>query len=279
MWHPLNRQIPKDLPSTTPVTSTSAQTITTKPITSLTSAQVSPVVAMGTGHKQIGLLTSVGGNCDKTQEKPTTGLSTNVTGTGMIVAAAVSSSTGTSCHLAEVCAVQGPPRQLTSSSPSPSPTSTTSSSSSPRPSSVNSINFINNLAHQDGATKLSQSPATTQICTPPTASYCNTGDGQQQTSAPQQRCSPASTHIAISTSNLSNSVIPATAASAGTIVVAGTVRQLSSVDHQIRVLTPSEIMRTLPSLSQEHYDPPSTAIIHTVPVQTPAMVSHLIMCL
>jgi hypothetical protein len=36
------------------------------------------------------------------------------------------------------------------------------------------------------------------------------------------------------------------------------------------VLTPSEIMRTLPSLSQEHYDPPPpppppTAIVHTVP--------------
>lgn len=304
VWRPLNRQIPKDLPSTTPVTATSAPTtIITKPVTpTMSSGQVSSIMPMG--QKQIGLLASVGN--DKVQEK-TTGLTTIVTGSGMVTAAAAAaaaasssssspsaSSTGSNTpviggHLAEVCAVQGPPRQLTSTSPSPSPTSTTSSSSSPRPSSVNSINFISNMTHQESnggcvvvpPTKLSQSPATTQICTTPTASYCNTstGDGQQQSSTSQQR-SPASAHITISTTTISNSPSVLTQPSQnnttnGAIVVAGTVRQLSSVDHQIRVLTPSEIMRTLPSLSQEHYDPPPTAIIHTVPVQNPAMVSHL----
>lgn len=49
-------------------------------------------------------------------------------------------------------------------------------------------------------------------------------------------------------------------------------------DQQIRVLTPSEIMRTLPSLSQEHYDPPPppppTAIVHTVVVPSPPTPVH-----
>lgn len=257
----MNRQISKDIPSTTPVTATSAPTIITKPVTTMTSAQVSPVVAMVSNQRQIGLLTSVGS--EKTQEK---------NGTGVTVP------TASSNHHAEVCAVQGPPKQLTSTSPSPSPTSTTPSSS-PRPSSVNSINSINSLAHQEisgSQARVAQSPATP--CTSATASsYCNTGagEGQHQTSPPsQQRPTPA--HITISTSTIANNLsISQPSPTTNVMVGVGPVRQLSSVDHQIRVLTPSEIMRTLPSLSQEHYDPPPTAIIHTVPVQTPAMVSHL----
>lgn len=274
----MNRQIPKDLPSTNPVTATSAPTITTKPVTTLSSAQVPPVVAMTTNQKQIGLLASV--DPDKSQEK--NGLSLSAPGSSV---AATSSG-----QLAEVCAVQGPPRQLTTCSPSPSPTSTTPSSS-PRPSSVNSINSINSLAHQEvasGQSRIAQSPATS--CTSATASsYCNVGvgagEGQHQTSPPQQRPSPL--HVTISTSTststITNSqsvpqvsqvsqVSPTATVTVGVIPV----RQLASIDHQIRVLTPSEIMRTLPSLCQEHYDPPPTAIIHTVPVQSPAMVSHLL---
>lgn len=265
----MNRQISKDIPSTTPVTATSAPTIITKPVTTMTSAQVSPVVAMASNQRQIGLLTSVGS--EKSQEK--NGMTVSATG--------VTVSTASSNHHAEVCAVQGPQKQLTSTSPSPSPTSTTPSSS-PRPSSVNSINSINSLAHQEitgSQARVAQSPATP--CTSATASssssYCNTGagEGQHQTSPPsQQRPTPA--HITISTSTIANSLsISQASPTANVMVGVGPVRQLSSVDHQIRVLTPSEIMRTLPSLSQEHYDPPPTAIIHTVPVQSPAMVSHL----
>lgn len=231
----------------------------------MTSAQVSPVVAMASNQRQIGLLTSV--SSEKPQEK--SGMSVSATG--------VTVPTGSSNHHAEVCAVQGPPKQLTSISPSPSPTSTTPSSS-PRPNSVNSISSINSLAHQEitgGQARVAQSPATP--CTSATASsYCNTGagEGQHQTSPSQQRPTPS--HITISTSTVSNSLaIPQASPTANVMVGATPARQLSSVDHQIRVLTPSEIMRTLPSLSQEHYDPPPTAIIHTVPVQTPAMVSHL----
>lgn len=231
----------------------------------MTSAQVSPVVAMASNQRQIGLLTSVGS--EKTQEK--NGMTVSTTG--------VTVSTVSSNHHAEVCAVQGPPKQLTSTSPSPSPTSTTPSSS-PRPSSVNSINSINSLAHQEisgSQARVAQSPATP--CTSATASsYCNTGagEGQHQTSPSQQRPTPA--HITISTSTIANSLSISQASPTTNVMVGvGPVRQLSSVDHQIRVLTPSEIMRTLPSLSQEHYDPPPTAIIHTVPVQSPAMVSHL----
>ncbi|XP_024945171.1 histone-lysine N-methyltransferase 2C isoform X3 [Cephus cinctus] len=84
------QQIPKDIPSTTPVTATSAPTITTKPVTTITSAQLSPVVAMAASQKQIGLLTSMGS--DKSQEK--TGLSTTATGVPGVAA----SSSG---HLAE----------------------------------------------------------------------------------------------------------------------------------------------------------------------------------
>ena len=253
----MNRQISKDIPSTTPVTATSAPTIITKPVTTMTSAQVSPVVAMASNQRQIGLLTSVGS--EKTQEK--NGISVSTAG--------LTVSTVSSNHHAEVCAVQGPPKQLTSTSPSPSP--------SPRPSSVNSINSINSLAHQEisgSQARVAQSSATP--CTSATASYCNmgAGEGQHQTSPSQQRPTPA--HITISTSTIANSLSISQASPTTNVMVGvGPVRQLSSVDHQIRVLTPSEIMRTLPSLSQEHYDPPPTAIIHTVPVQSPAMVSHL----
>ena len=230
------------------------------------SAQVPPVVTMATSQKQIGLLASVDG--DKSQEK--SGLSVSATGAASVAA----SSNG---QLAEVCAVQGPPRQLTTCSPSPSPTSTTPSSS-PRPSSVNSINSINSLAHQEvasGQARIAQSPATS--CTSTASSYCNAGagEGQHQTSSPQQRPSPI--HVTITTNTIANSQSVSQVSPTATVTVAaGPVRQLSSVDHQIRVLTPSEIMRTLPSLCQEHYDPPPTAIIHTVPVQSPAMVSHLL---
>ncbi|XP_043479344.1 histone-lysine N-methyltransferase 2C-like isoform X5 [Leptopilina heterotoma] len=74
------QQIPKDLPSTNPVTATSAPTITTKPVTTMSSAQVPPVVPMATSQKQIGLLSSVDG--DKSQEKcllPTAGSSLGAT--------------------------------------------------------------------------------------------------------------------------------------------------------------------------------------------------------
>lgn len=259
MRHPLNRQIPKDLPSTTPVTATSAPTITTKPVTTITSAQVSPVVTMASSQKQIGLLASVVG--DKSQEK--TGVAGSATG--------VSGPTSSSVHLAEVCAVQGPPRQLTSLSPSPSPTLSTPPST-PKPNSVNSVNSINSQVHQEVAgsqAKVALLPATP--CT--SASYCNlgSGDGQHQTPS-QSRSVPLHP---TSTSALTNSVnILQASPAAITVVGSNSTRQLSSIDHQIRVLTPSEIMRTLPSLSQEHYDPPPTAIIHTVPVQAPPMVSH-----
>lgn len=236
----------------------------------MSSAQVPPVIAMATNQKQIGLLSSVEG--DKSQEKSMSA----VVAAAAAAAAGSSVAAASSGQLAEVCAVQGPPRQLTSCSPSPSPTSTTPSSS-PRPSSVNSINSINSLAHQEiasGQSRIAQSPATS--CTSTTASsYCNVvaGEGQHQTSPPQQRPSPV--HVTISTSTIVNSQSVSQASPTTTVTVGiGPVRQISSVDHQIRVLTPSEIMRTLPSLCQEHYDPPPTAIIHTVPVQSPAMVSH-----
>lgn len=251
----------------------------------MTSAQVSPVVAMAAGQKQIGLLASVQ-RPDKSQQEKTGMTGPCVTGTSQVTPSTIGG------HLAEVCAVQGPPRHLTSNSPSPSPSST-ASSLSPRPSPVNSNtnNIINSFAHQEliagagGNPRLTQSPATTNCTTSNASSYCNTvvGDGQQQASPPQQRPAQSPAHITISTSiNVANSssVSQASPNAAGPIVLASTtVRQLSSVDHQIRVLTPSEIMRTLPSLSQEHYDPPPTAIIHTVPVQSPAMVSHLSLCL
>ncbi|XP_046742436.1 histone-lysine N-methyltransferase 2C-like isoform X3 [Diprion similis] len=246
------QQIPKDLPSTTPVTATSAPTITTKPVTAITSTEVSSVVTMANSQKQIGLLVSVIG--DKSQEK--SGVTGSTTG--------VSGATSSSVHLVEVCAVQGPPRQLTSLSPSPSPTHSTPPST-PRPNSISSVNSINSLVHQEVAgcqARVAQSPVTP--CT--SASFCNSGggDGQHQTSPSQQHSVPL--HLTISTNTTTNNPNIPQARSA-----ANSMRQLSSIDHQIRVLTPSEIMRTLPSLSQEHYDPPPTAIIHTVPVQAPPM--------
>jgi hypothetical protein len=45
----------------------------------------------------------------------------------------------------------------------------------------------------------------------------------------------------------------------------GTVNPVT--DQQIRVLTPSEIMRTLPSLGQETYDLPSAALTVSQPKQ------------
>lgn len=261
MRHPLNRQIPKDLPSTTPVTATSAPTITTKPVTTITSAQVSSVVTMASSQKQFGLLASVIG--DKSQEK--TRVSGSTTG--------LSGPTSSSVHLAEVCAVQGPPRQLTSLSPSPSPTLSTPPST-PRPNSVNSVNSINSLVHQevtDGQARVAQLPASP--CTP--ASHCNPGggEGQHQTSPSQQY--PVPLNSLVGTNAVTNNLNTPQASPAASVVVgSSSIRQLSSIDHQIRVLTPSEIMRTLPSLSQEHYDPPPTAITQTVPVQAPPMVSH-----
>ncbi|XP_011303059.1 histone-lysine N-methyltransferase 2C isoform X3 [Fopius arisanus] len=62
------QQIPKDIPSTIQVTATSSPTIMTKPVTSITSSQVTPLVGMGTSQKQIGLLASVAS--DKSTEKP-----------------------------------------------------------------------------------------------------------------------------------------------------------------------------------------------------------------
>lgn len=44
---------------------------------------------------------------------------------------------------------------------------------------------------------------------------------------------------------------------------------INSSDQQIRVLTPSEIMRTLPSLSQEHYDPPPPPAASAIVVVPP----------
>ncbi|CAD6215553.1 GSCOCG00000363001-RA-CDS [Cotesia congregata] len=270
------QQVSQFIPSTIPVTATSSptNTNTTKPVTTTMAAgQVSPVVPMGTGQNQIGLLSSVINHDNSQQDKPST--SSSVTSTAVGVG-----------HLAEVCAVQGQgpmSRQLTSTSPSPSPTST-SSSSSPRPSSVNSINnYISNLSHQESnnssAKCLPQSPATTAtICTTPAVSFCNTIITEGQLSSAnlhQQQLRPVNITNSNNITTIVNSpsvvVSQSPSGTAGAIVVAGTVRQLSSVDHQIRVLTPSEIMRTLPSLSQEHYDPPPTAIIHTVPVQTPVM--------
>ncbi|XP_063990116.1 histone-lysine N-methyltransferase 2C-like isoform X3 [Diachasmimorpha longicaudata] len=61
------QQISKDIPSTIQVTATSSPNIMTKPVTSITSSQVTPLVGMGTGQKQIGLLASVAS--DKAQEK------------------------------------------------------------------------------------------------------------------------------------------------------------------------------------------------------------------
>ena len=266
----------------------------------MSSAQVSPIVSMVVGQKPIGIFASVQG-IDKSQQEKT-----GITGTG---GQAVATSTIVG-HLAEVCAVQGPPRQLTTNSQTPSPSSSVSSSSSPRSNSVNSTtSFIANIANQDSIAagvavnpRLTQSPAITNCTTTNVSSYCNTnvGDGRQQSSPIQQRHAQSPAHITNSTNNVANNstsvsqsspntaaaaaaaAVAATAAAVATgtiIVTSTTVRQLSSVDHQIRVLTPSEIMRTLPSLSQEHYDPPPTAIIHTVPVQTPAMVSHLSLCL
>lgn len=248
----------------------------TKPVSTITPPQVAPHIGMGTGQKQIGLLASVGS--DKTgPDKPVIvgiqgQIQTVITG----LSPSVTQVTPGVQHNAEVCAVQGPPRQLTTISPSPSPTSSTSSS--PRPNSVNSMNFITNLSSQDTNANLlakTQSPAT--VTTTIVTQTSNVAGQSGQLTTVQRN---GTNHITISTSTIVNNQILTQVSQAsgqnttGTIVVAGTVRQFTTVDHQIRVLTPSEIMRTLPSLSQEHYDPPPTAIIHTVPVQTPAMVSQ-----
>ena len=121
----------------------------------------------------------------------------------------------------------------------------------------------------------SQSQAPTAAVTPLRVASSTAPSLSQQASQAMSNSAVANNNNSQQQQQAAAPSAPVVVAAAPTAAAAPPTRQFSSVDHQIRVLTPSEIMRTLPSLCQEHYDPPPTAIIHTVSVQSPVMVSHL----
>jgi hypothetical protein len=290
--------MPKELASTKSTAATSGTGILMKGAVS-----ISPVVVM-TSQRPLSESKDKQPAADKSgPPNPTTVVAT-VVSAAQATSHAVSISTSVP-QLAEVCAVQGgqAQRRLTSCSPSSSPNSTPPTCSPRTPSTFSNNNPANNhrtnelaSASSSFSSSSSSSSSSSNSSTCSTSSCCDTilgaSDGHrhktppplsqllphshaliqvptQSQPQPPLRTSTAPQAISSATNNSHQVSLSASAATTAP------ARQFSSVDHQIRVLTPSEIMRTLPSLCQEHYDPPPTAIIHTVPVQSPVMVSHL----